>query len=104
MILAHASGISLTESQTLPLIRPSCEANRKQYSGNFDATVKYLMNQVSHQQVNQPLHIGSVGSVTTCCLKTPNDCGQDLEMPLIEYLPEDWAQLLSAQKSSICKH
>ncbi len=36
-------------------------------------------------------------------LKTRNDRGQDLEMTLVDYLPKDWAQLSSAQKSSIHK-
>ncbi len=40
----------------------------------------------------------SPGHLLTC-----NDQGNNLEMPLITYLPEDWAQLLSTQKSSICK-
>ncbi len=80
----------------------SLKANSKQYSGNFDATVEYLMNQVLHQQVNKPLCIASVGSDTASCHKTCNNRGQDLKMLLIEYLPKDWVQLSSAQKSSIC--
>ncbi len=62
------------------------------------------MNQVTHQQVNQQLNIASVGSGTVGKLKTFDDCGNNLEMPLICYLPEEWAQLSSTQKSSICKH
>ncbi len=61
------------------------------------------MNQVMHHQVNQQLHVASVGSGAPGLLKTRNDCGHDLEMPLIEYLREEWAQLSSAQKTSICK-
>ncbi len=81
----------------------SLEANCEQYSGNFDATVEYLMHQVLHQQVNQSLLISSMGSDTAGYLKTRNDCGKDLEMPLDDYLPKDWAQLLPAQKSIIQK-
>ncbi len=81
----------------------SLEANRDQYSGDFDATVEYLMNQVTHQQVNQQLHIASVDSSAPSRLKTKNAQGNDLEMPLIEYSNEQWAQLSSAQKTSIRK-
>ncbi len=63
----------------------------------------YLKNQVLHKQVNQLLQIASVGNGNAGCLKTLNDLGQDLEMPLVDYLPKDWAQLSSAQKSSIQK-
>ncbi len=73
----------------------SLEANHDQYSGNFNATVEYLMNQVTHHQVNQQLNIASVGSGTPGCLKTCNNCGNDLKMPIIEYLHEEWAQLSS---------
>ncbi len=48
----------------------SFEADCDQYSGDFDATVEYLMNQVTHQQVNQQLHIASVDSGAPSCLKT----------------------------------
>ncbi len=63
----------------------SLEANSDQYSGNFDATVKYLMNQVTHHQVNQQLHIASVGSGPPDRLKTRYDCGNDLEIPHATY-------------------
>ncbi len=79
----------------------SLKANFMQYGGNFDATVKYLMPQVAHQQVNKQLSISSVGNSTACRLKTCDDEGHDLEMPLICYSPKEWAKLSSAQKSSI---
>ncbi len=60
----------------------SLEANRKMYSGNFDATIEYLMNQVQHQLVNQQLNIASVGSGTAGCLHTRNTQGNNLEIPL----------------------
>ncbi len=47
----------------------SLKAKREQYSGDFDATVEYLMNQVTHQQVNQQLHVASVDSGAPICLK-----------------------------------
>ncbi len=72
-------------------------------SGDFDSPVKYLMNQVTYHQVNKQLNIGSVGSSAPNRLCTCNDQGNDLKMPLVNYLLEEWAQLLSAQKSSICK-
>ena len=81
----------------------SLEANRDQYSGDFDATVEYLMNQVTHQQVNQQLHIARVDSGAPSRLQTKDAQGHDLEMPLIEYSNEQWAQLSSAQKTSIRK-
>ncbi len=81
----------------------SLDANCDQYSGDFDAIVEYLMNQVTHHQVNQQLNIASVDSGTPSCLKTCDDWGNDLEMPLIEYLCEEWAQLSLTQKTSICK-
>ncbi len=80
------------------------DTNCKQYSGNFDAIVEYLMNQVLHHQVNQQLNIDSVGSGASSRLRTHDDCRNNLEMPVISYLPKEWAQLLSAQKSSIPKH
>ncbi len=61
------------------------------------------MNQVTHQQVNQQLHIASVDSGAPNRLKTKDAQGNDLEMPLIEYSNEQWAQLSSAQKTSIRK-
>ncbi len=82
----------------------SLKANRKTYSGNFDATVEYLMNQVMHHQVNQQLNIASVCSGTYGWLRTCDDQVNNLEIPLLNYLLEDWTQLLSAQKSSIRKH
>ncbi len=81
----------------------SLKANRETYSDNFDATVEYLMNQVQHHQVNQQLNIDSVGSGASGRLRTRDDQGNDLKMPLVHYLPKEWAQLLSTQKSSICK-
>ena len=84
----------------------SLEANREQYSGDFDACVEYLMNQVTHQQVNQQLNIASVDTGATVGagrLKTKDARGNDLEMPLIQYTPEQWAQLSSQQKNSIRK-
>ncbi len=61
------------------------------------------MNQVTHQQVNQQLNIASVDSGAPSHLKTKDAQGNDLEMPLIEYSNEQWAQLSSAQKTSIRK-
>ncbi len=71
----------------------SFEANHVQYSGNFDTIIEYLMNQVLHHQVNQQIHIASVGSGASGSLKTHNDHGKNLEMPLIWYLPKEWTQL-----------
>ncbi len=79
----------------------SLDVNCELYS---DATVEYLINQVSHHQVNQQLNIAGVGSGTPGCLKTCNGCSRELEMPVIEYSCEEWAQLLSAQTTSIQKH
>ncbi len=73
------------------------------YSGDFDATNEYLMNQVQHHQVTQQLNIASVGSGAPGRLCTRDDQGNSLEMPLIAYLPEDWTQLSSSQNSSIRK-
>ncbi len=50
------------------------------------------MNQVTHQQVNQQLNIASVGSGAPGRLKTKDERGNNLEMPLIEYSSEQWAQ------------
>ncbi len=58
----------------------SFEANCDQYSGNFDATVKYLMNQVQHHQVNQQLNVASVGSGASSHLQTCDDQGNNLKM------------------------
>ncbi len=82
----------------------SLKANHETYSGNFDATVEYLMNQVEHHQVNQQLNIASICIGAPGHLWTCDDQGNDLEILLICYLPEEWAQLSSAQKSSIHKH
>ncbi len=60
------------------------------------------MNQVQHHQVNQQLNIASVGSSAPGCLGTCDNQGNNLEMPLVNYLLEEWAQSLLAQKSSIC--
>ncbi len=81
----------------------SLEANRETNSGNFDATVEYLMNQVQHHQVNQQLNIASVGCGAAGRLRTCDAQGNNLEMPLVQYLSEEWAQLSSTQKSSIRK-
>ncbi len=81
----------------------SLEANCKHYSGNFDTTIEYLMNQVQHHQVNKQLNIASVGSGAPGYLEAHDNQGNILEMPLVCYLPEKWTQLSSAQKSSICK-
>ncbi len=59
------------------------------------------MNQVQHQHINQQLNIASVGSGAAGHLHTHNAQGNDLKMPLVQYLLEEWAQLSSAQKSSI---
>ncbi len=48
------------------------------YSGNFDTTVEYLMSQVSHHQVNQQLAIACFNSVAPGCLKTHDDCCNNL--------------------------
>ncbi len=48
----------------------SLKVDCNKYLGNFSATAEYLMIQVSHQQVNQQLHITSVGSSVTGKLKT----------------------------------
>ncbi len=50
----------------------SIEANCAQYSGNFDATIEYLMNQVPLHQVNQQLNVVSVGSGASGCLRISN--------------------------------
>ncbi len=71
----------------------SLEANREQYSGDFDATVEYLMNQVTHQQVNQQLHVASVDSGAPSRLKTKDERSNNLKMPLIEYSNKQWDQL-----------
>ncbi len=81
----------------------SLEASREQYSGDFEATVEYLMNKVTHQQVNQQLNIATIDSGAPSCLKIKDARGNDLEMPLIEYSNEQWAQLSLAQKTSIHK-
>lgn len=60
----------------------SLEANHNQYSGKFDATVKYLKSQVTHQQVNQQLNIASLDSGTFGRLKTSDTHGNDFKMPL----------------------
>ncbi len=62
------------------------------------------MNQVSEQQVNQRFNIASIGSSAPKALKTNDDKGHNLEMPIINYPPEEWHQLSSAQKSSMQKH
>ncbi len=61
------------------------------------------MNQVQHQQVDQQLNMASVGRGAPAQLRTCDDQGNDLKIPLVVYTPEEWAQLLSAQKSSIRK-
>ncbi len=66
-------------AQAKLLIEASCD----RYSGNFDATIEYLMNQVSHNQVNQLLNIASVSSGASVCTKNYDSCGNDLELPLI---------------------
>ncbi len=69
----------------------SADANHEQYSGNFDATVVYLMNQVSHHQINQQPNIASVGSGAPGRLKTRNEHSRELVMPAIKYSCEEWA-------------
>ncbi len=49
-----------TMDPTLAQAKLSIEANNKKYCGDFDATIEYLMNQVSHHQVNQQLNNASV--------------------------------------------
>ncbi len=71
----------------------SLEANHDQYSCDFDATIEYSMNQVTHQQVNQQLNIASVGSNMAWKLKNHDKHGHKLKMPLINYLPKESAQL-----------
>lgn len=88
---------------SLTQVKLSLEANHEQYSGNFDACVEYLMNQVTHQQVNQQINIVSVGSGAPNCLKTKDKCHNNIVMPLVEYTNEQWAQLSSGQKTSIQK-
>ncbi len=79
----------------------SLEANHDHYSSNFDATIEYCMNQVHHLQVNQQHTIASVGRSAVGKLKTHDDCRNDRRMHLVCYLTKEWAQLSSAQKSSI---
>ncbi len=74
----------------------SLNANHVQYSCNVDATIEYLMNQVSHHQVNQQFS-------TPGHLKTHNDHGRELEMPANKYSCEEWAQLLLDKKTIIQK-
>ncbi len=81
----------------------SLKANCKMNSVNFDATVEYFMNQVQHHQVTHQLNIASVGGGAPGCLRNCDDQGNNLEIPLIAYSPEDWAQSSSFQKSSIRK-
>ncbi len=69
----------------------SLDANCDQYSDNFDATVQYLMNQVTHQQVNQQVNIASVGSSIARKLKICDNCRNNLKMPPLCYLPKAWA-------------
>ncbi len=61
------------------------------------------MHQVLHHMVIQQLNIASVGSGVSGHLWTHDDQWNNLEMPLIRYSPKEWAQLLSAKKSSLCK-
>ncbi len=63
---------------SLKQVKLSLEVNRKMYSGNFDATVEYLMHQVEYHQVNQQLKIASVGSSASGCLRTCDDQGNYL--------------------------
>ncbi len=76
---------------TLVQAKLSLKANHEQYSGNFDATVVYLMNQVSHHQINQQPNIASVGSGAPSRLKTRNEHSRELVMPAIKYSCEEWA-------------
>ncbi len=72
-------------SWTLPLLKPNflSRPTVSNYSGNFDATVEYLMNQVTHQQVNQQLNIASVDSGPPSHLKTKDKRDNNIKMPLI---------------------
>ncbi len=57
---------------TDPLINKAnllLDANCNQYSGSFDSAVEYLINQVSHQEVNQQLNISSIGNSVPKILK-----------------------------------
>ncbi len=88
---------SLTQTNLL------LDTNHNQFSGTFDATIEYLMNQVTHQQGNQHLNFDHVNSGANKSLKTKGDQGHNLEMPVINYSPEVWTQLSSAN-SSLCKY
>ncbi len=77
----------------------SLNANCEKYSGDFDVIVEYLMTQVLHQKVNEHLDIVSIGSSSPKTLKTNYDKGQELYMPVIYYLHEQWAHFSSAQST-----
>ncbi len=83
-------------------VKVPLNANSKKYSSDFDATVEYLMNQVLHQKADQHLNIANVGSSASKTLKTKDDKGQDLDMPVVQYPPEQW--LSNAEKASMRKH
>ncbi len=92
---------AVTSDPSLAQVKLLLDFNHDKYSGNFDTTVEYPMNQISHQQINQYYNIAS-------WQQCPQDLETglnilDLEMPLIHYKPEECAQLSSAQKSSIRK-
>lgn len=72
------------------------KTNYTTYNPSTRIVVEYLMNQVSHHQVNQQLNIASIGSGASAHLDTHDDSNNDLEMPLICYSPKEWAQLLFA--------
>ncbi len=76
----------------------SLNSNHNYYSGNFNANIEYLMNQVSHQQVNQQLNFTAVGSGAPRIFKIPDDKGHNLELPLDCYTPKEWAQLFHPQE------
>lgn len=67
----------------------------EKYARNFDATIACMLNQGSHQQINQHLNITAVGQGTAGFL--------EFKMPAIPHSKEQWAKLSSAQKVSVRK-
>lgn len=48
-------------------------ANLEKYARDFDDTVEHLMNQESHQAVNQFLNVAAIGQGTEGTLKTKDN-------------------------------
>lgn len=54
--------------------------NRVKHVREFDVAMEHLVNQMSHQAVNQHLNNAAFGQGTISIFKTKDDKGQDLEM------------------------